>query len=60
MKERIVITGIGLTAPNGNNLSEFREALLTGKSGITHDEVRHMGTQALGRCDFEESKYQSR
>jgi 3-oxoacyl-[acyl-carrier-protein] synthase II len=60
MKERIVITGIGLTAPNGNNLSEFREALLTGKSGITHDEVRHMGTQAVGRCDFEETKYQSR
>ncbi len=60
MKERIVITGIGLTAPNGNNLSEFREALLTGKSGITHDEIRHMGTQAVGRCDFDETKYQPR
>jgi 3-oxoacyl-[acyl-carrier-protein] synthase II len=60
MKERIVITGIGLTAPNGNNLAEFREALLTGKSGITHDEIRHMGIQAVGRCDFDETKYQPR
>lgn len=60
MKERIVITGIGLTAPNGNNLAEFREALLTGKSGITHDEIRHMGVQAVGRCDFDETKYQPR
>ena len=31
--QRIVITGIGLTAPNGNSLAEYREALLTGQSG---------------------------
>ncbi len=60
MKHRIVITGIGLTAPNGNNLEEFRTALLEGKSGITHTEVRHMGIKAAGLCDFDESKYQSR
>ena len=28
--QRIVITGIGLTAPNGNNLSEFRASLAGG------------------------------
>jgi hypothetical protein len=27
---RIVITGIGLTAPNGNTLAEFRSNLLQG------------------------------
>ena len=37
--QRIVITGIGLTAPNGNTLPEFREALLAGRSGVT--QVRH-------------------
>ena len=27
-QQRIVITGIGLTAPNGNSLKEFREPFL--------------------------------
>lgn len=57
---RIVITGIGLTAPNGNTLKEFRGALLEGKSGITHTEVRHMGTRAAGLCTFDETKHQSK
>ncbi len=29
---RIVITGLGLTAPNGNSLTEFRANLLAGKA----------------------------
>jgi 3-oxoacyl-[acyl-carrier-protein] synthase II len=33
-RTRIVITGIGLTAPNGNTLAEFRKNLLAGKSGV--------------------------
>jgi len=57
---RIVITGIGLTAPNGNNLSEFRKALLNNKSGIQHKEIRHMGKVAAGLCSFDEQKYQSK
>lgn len=57
---RIVITGVGLTAPNGNNLREYREALLEGKSGITHCEIRHMGQWPAGRCEFEQTKYQSK
>ncbi|ATH07667.1 beta-ketoacyl synthase [Halobacteriovorax marinus] len=60
MKHRIVITGVGLTAPNGNNINEFRNALLEGKSGITHTEIRHMGIRAAGLCDFDEAKYQSK
>jgi 3-oxoacyl-[acyl-carrier-protein] synthase II len=59
-KERIVITGIGLTSPMGNNLAEFRDGLLNNGSGITHKEIRHMGMQAVGVCKFDETKYQSK
>ena len=33
--QRIVITGVGLTAPNANSLPEFRESLLAGRSGVS-------------------------
>jgi 3-oxoacyl-[acyl-carrier-protein] synthase II len=58
--QRIVMTGIGLTAPNGNNLTEFRANLLACKSGVKHHEVRYMGKQVAGMCDFDEFKYQSK
>lgn len=57
---RIVMTGIGLTAPNGNNLTEFRKALLECKSGVRHTEIRYMGKQVAGMCEFDEFKYQSK
>jgi len=57
---RVVITGVGLTAPNGNNLKEFREALLSQKSGITEMEVRYMGRLAVGNCNFDEEIYQKK
>ncbi len=57
---RIVITGVGLTAPNGNNLPEFRQALLTGKSGVEFFETRHMGKVLAGVCKFEATRYQTR
>lgn len=57
---RIVMTGIGLTAPNGNSLSEFRKNLLDCKSGVTHADIRYMGKQVAGLCDFDEFKYQSK
>lgn len=56
--QRIVITGIGLTSPMGNNLSELRSGLLNNGSGITHTEIRHMGVVAAGLCTFDETKYQ--
>jgi 3-oxoacyl-[acyl-carrier-protein] synthase II len=58
--ERIVITGIGLTAPNGNSLPEFRAALLAGKSGVRHFETRYMGRVLAGVCDFDEYRYQKK
>ncbi|HNY50340.1 MAG TPA: beta-ketoacyl-[acyl-carrier-protein] synthase family protein [Smithella sp.] len=59
-KTRVVITGVGLTAPNANNLSDFREALLNQKSGITEMEVRYMGKVAVGNCNFDEFLYQKK
>ena len=34
MNNRVVITGIGVVAPNGSSVGEFREALIEGRSGI--------------------------
>ena len=51
---RIVITGIGLTAPNGNNLSEYRAALLSGRSGVRDYEIRYVGKTLAGVCDYDE------
>lgn len=60
MDDRIVITGVGLTAPNGNNLDEFRQALLEGVSGIQHTDIRHMGKVAAGICNFDQTRHQSK
>ncbi len=57
---RIVITGVGLTAPNGNDLTEFRKSLLTGKSGIQKFNVRYMGEVVAGICHFDSLKYQKK
>ena len=59
-RERIVITGVGLTAPNGNNLAEYRRALLSGQSGVAPYEIRYFGKTCAGICDFEATRYQSR
>ena len=58
--QRIVITGIGLTSPLGNNINELRSGLLNNGSGIVHTEIRHMGKVAAGLCQFDETKYQSK
>ena len=56
--QRIVITGIGLVAPNGNGLREFRSSLLAGRSGVTRYETRYFGPTLAGVCDFDEFRYQ--
>jgi 3-oxoacyl-[acyl-carrier-protein] synthase II len=58
--QRIVITGIGLTAPNGNSLPEFRDALLNGRSGVRKYEIRYVGETLAGICDFDELKHQKK
>jgi 3-oxoacyl-[acyl-carrier-protein] synthase II len=57
---RIVITGVGLTAPNGNNLKELRESVLAGRSGVSKYETRYFGPTVAGVCRFDELRYQSR
>ena len=59
-RERVVITGVGLTAPNGNTLAEYRAALLQGRAGVVDYEIRYIGKTHAGLCDFDERKYQSR
>ncbi|MBW2649046.1 MAG: beta-ketoacyl-[acyl-carrier-protein] synthase family protein, partial [Deltaproteobacteria bacterium] len=34
MKNRVVITGMGVVAPNGHGLNDFEQALREGRSGI--------------------------
>lgn len=58
--ERIVITGVGLTAPNGNSLPEFRRSLLEGRSGVVAFETRYFGPTLAGVCNFDELRYQKR
>ena len=60
LNDRIVITGIGLTAPNGNSLAEYRQNLLDGVSGVVEYETRYMPPVLAGVCDFDELRYQTR
>jgi len=53
-RERIVITGVGLTSPIGNSLPEYRQNLLAGQSGVVPFETRHMGAVLAGVCRFDE------
>ncbi len=59
-QQRIVITGVGLTAPNGDNLRDYRESLLTGRSGVVPYEIRYFGETVAGVCRFDELKHQRR
>ena len=58
--QRIVITGIGLTAPNGNCLAELRESLLKGRSGVREYDIRYFGKTVAGVCDFDARRHQAR
>ena len=58
--ERIVMTGVGLASPNGNSLPEYRESLLSGRSGVEVFETRHMGEVLAGVCDFDALSHQTR
>lgn len=58
--QRIVITGVGLTAPNGNSLADLRASLLAGRSGVTKYEIRYFGETLAGICKFDPLRYQSK
>ncbi len=58
--QRIVITGIGLTSPNGNDWASYRQALLEKKSGVQPYNIRYFGDTLAGICNFEATRYQSK
>lgn len=60
LQDRIVITGIGLASPNGDNLAEYRQSLLEGRSGVVDYETRYMGPVLAGVCHFDELRYQKK
>lgn len=60
LTSRIVITGVGLAAPNADNLRDFRARLLAGVSGIREIELRYIGKVPAGICDFPETKYRKK
>ncbi len=60
MHPRIVVTGIGITSPIGNNLAEMRDNLLNGKSNVIEKEMRYIGKVPMGKCNFDIVKYQNK
>ena len=57
---RVVITGVGLTSPNGNTLEDYRANLLSMKSGVRDYEIRYFGKTLAGVCDFDPHLYQKK
>jgi 3-oxoacyl-[acyl-carrier-protein] synthase II len=58
--QRIVITGVGLAAPNAASLAEFRQKLLAGISEIRTIELRYVGRVHAGICSFDETRYRKK
>ena len=59
-QQRIVITGVGLAAPNADTLSDFRAKVLAGISEIREIDLRYMGKAPAGVCRFPETKYRKK
>jgi 3-oxoacyl-[acyl-carrier-protein] synthase II len=59
-RDKIVITGIGLTAPNGNGLCEFRKNILAGEVRFQNIELRYIGKVIAGVCSFDPFKHQNK
>ncbi len=59
-KNRIVITGVGLAAPNADNLTDYRTKLLAGEPNIQELDLRYFGKAPAGICTFPETKYRKK
>lgn len=58
MRKRVVITGLGVAAPNGVGVPAFKDAIKKGLSGIRHDprlEALQFSCQINGKPDVPES-----
>ncbi|PID77001.1 MAG: beta-ketoacyl synthase [Deltaproteobacteria bacterium] len=60
MNTRIVITGIGLVAPNADNLKDFRQKVIAGKNETQEINLRYFGKAPAGICSFPETKYRKK
>ena len=58
--QRIVITGVGLVAPNASSIGEFRQKVLRGESTIQEIDLRYFGKAPAGICSFEETRYRKK
>ncbi|PLX48811.1 MAG: beta-ketoacyl synthase [Desulfobulbaceae bacterium] len=58
--QRVVITGVGLAAPNAANLTEYRRKVLAGISEITTIDLRYMEPAPAGVCRFAETRYRKK
>ena len=58
--QRIVLTAVGLTSPNGNTLEAFRANLLACRPNVQKITTRYMGEVPAGVCDYDPLKYQKR
>ena len=60
-KRRVVVTGLGMLTPLGNDVESTWQGLLNGKSGIqtiTHFDTSSFGTKFAGLLnDFDASAY---
>ncbi|MGY5849404.1 beta-ketoacyl-[acyl-carrier-protein] synthase family protein [Salegentibacter sp. F14] len=60
-KKRVVITGLGVMAPNATNLSDFKTAIKNGKSGIAHFrelEALNFSCQVAGQPELTQERLQ--
>lgn len=60
MPPRIVITGVGLTSPLGNDLPALRAELLAGRPRVGTLTPRYMEEWPAGICDFPVNRHQSK
>lgn len=57
---RIVITGVGLAAPNADNLKDFRAKVINGINETKEIDLRYFGKAPAGICEFPETKYRKK
>jgi 3-oxoacyl-[acyl-carrier-protein] synthase II len=60
LSRRIVITGVGLVAPNADNPADFRRKLLDGVSGVQEIDLRYFGKAPAGVCTFAETRHRKK
>lgn len=58
--KRIVITGVGLAAPNADNLKDFRQKVIDGVNETQEIDLRYFGKAPAGVCSFPETRYRKK